>query len=52
MFKSVEIYLIDEDTDKPKINTPLYIPVNMLKDIMDLPKKQFEMTVMSNIQYD
>jgi hypothetical protein len=39
MFKSVEIYLIDQDIEKPKINTPLYIPVNMLREILDLPKK-------------
>lgn len=52
MFKSVEIYLIDSDSEKPKINTPIYIPVKLLKDVIHLPKSLFETTIMGNIHFD
>jgi hypothetical protein len=39
MFKSMEISLIDMGYDKPKINTPLYVPITKLQEMMKLSKK-------------
>ena len=39
MFKSIEIYLIDSESEKAKVPTPVYVPVAYLKELLSLPKK-------------
>lgn len=51
-FKSIEICLIDDAAEKPKVHSPIYIPLRNLKALLDLPRKQLELTIMSSIHYD
>eukprot|EP00347_Sterkiella_histriomuscorum_P001867 403370376 len=52
MFKSMEILLIEQGYDKAKIHSPIYLPVTQLIDLLKMPKKQLELTIMSNLHYD
>ena len=33
-FKSAEIYIIDDDFDKSKISSPIYVPILNLKEFL------------------
>jgi len=54
MFRSVEIYFIDQDiqNEKTKKLSPIYIPPMNLKDILNLDKNKLEIFIMEKISYD
>lgn len=47
-FKSVEVYLIDDE----RILTPLYIPIHKIPPLMKMSKKQIELSIMQSVAYD
>lgn len=38
-FKSIEIYLIDDTTEKTKVHSPIYVPLAKLNSLLSLPRK-------------
>lgn len=52
MFKSIEIYFIEEDEDKTKMHSPIYVPPNCINELLSLSKNQLEIKIMENITYD
>ncbi|HVW99575.1 MAG TPA: hypothetical protein VHA52_03915 [Candidatus Babeliaceae bacterium] len=54
MFRSIEIYFIEEgdEKNKQKLYTPIYVPVYNLKELMSVGKNKIEVKILDNIKYD
>lgn len=50
-FKSVEIMIFEVIDGKRKVYTPLYIPLQHLKELQQLSAQELEVRLLSNIKY-